>query len=323
MGQQEDRAELVALMHAQRAAIWTGNYEAWAACFVQAPYTTRLGYWAGGGTFVRRGWDTISSRAKEHIERQEIPYNEDFAHHTTIEQLDLRIHGDMAWAVYKQQYPGYYYPGHIGPGLTDEFRIFERHDGRWKVAVMGFFDNNAGRRGSALVIVDGDGRVRWMSPEAQNRLAMDDDLVVRNGRLRIRNAQYDRKLQSAFRWAAALDEGYNSARGSVPIVMDAGEGLPTRVCWVKAEAGSTYFVFDGTPMTDERLDLAAVTFGLSAVQRRLAGHIADGLTLPEAAIVMRISVSTARAHLKRIFEKTGVHNQPALVRVLLLVGSPA
>jgi DNA-binding CsgD family transcriptional regulator len=104
--------------------------------------------------------------------------------------------------------------------------------------------------------------------------------------------------------------------------MEAGEGLPTRVWWVKGEAGVILVVLDGAPLTEGRLDHAAVIFGLSAAQRRLAGLIADGRSLPEAARDMGISANTAKTHLQRIYDKTGVHNQPALVRVLLSVGVP-
>jgi DNA-binding CsgD family transcriptional regulator len=322
LGQQEDREELVALMHAQRAAIWTRNYEAWAACFVHAPYSARFGYLTGGGSFVRRGWDDIARRARAFIEEGHIPYDENNAYRTGIENLDLRIDGDMAWAVYNQRYPGYIYPDHVGPGLTDEFRIFERHDGRWKIAVMGFMDNNSGRIGSAFLVVDGEGRVLWKSQEAKQGLEDDDDLVIRGGRLRVRDSRCDRKLQAAIRWAASLDQGLNSGRGSVPVVMEAGEGLPTRVWWVKGEAGVIFVVLDGAPLTEDRLDQAAVIFGLSATQRRLAGLIADGQSMPDAARDMGISANTAKTHLQRVYDKTGVHNQAALVRILLSVGMP-
>lgn len=322
MGLEQDRTELIALMHAQRAAIWTRNYAAWSDCFVHEPYTARFGYLSSGGSFVRRGWEDIARRARAFIEDEQIPYDEDNAFRTEITNLDLRIVGDMAWAFYNQSYPGYVYPDHVGPGLTDEVRIFERHEGCWKIAVMGFMDNNSGRIGSAFIIVDGEGRVLWRSREATQGLEDDDDLVIRGGRLRVRDARCDRRLQAAIGWAASLDQGLNSGRGSMPVVMEAAEGLPTRVWWVKGEAGVIFVILDGTPMTEARLDHAAIIFSLSAGQRRLAGLIADGQSLPDAAGQMGISANTAKTHLQRIYDKTGVHNQAALVRVLLSVGMP-
>lgn len=50
--------------------------------------------------------------------------------------------------------------------------------------------------------------------------------------------------------------------------------------------------------------------------------MAEGLTLGQIAERMSISESTARTHLDRVFEKTGVRAKPALVRVLLSIVSP-
>jgi DNA-binding CsgD family transcriptional regulator len=321
MGEAQDREEIIALMHANRIAIWTKNYAAWAQCFVQEPHAVRWGYWRGGDIFVRRGWEEISRRAKTFIDGK-MPYDEDYAHKTTINNLILRIHGDMAWAVFDQQYPDKNFADHVGPGLTRELRIFERHAGHWRIALLGFMSNDASPVGVAMLMLDRDGRVLWTSDEAGRRLADDDDLVIRSGRLHVRNSACNRKLQSALDWAADLDSGYESGRGSVPIVLGAGEGLPTRVWWVVADADAIFFLLDGQPMTDRRLDVAATIYGLSAGQRRLAGLIAEGRTLPDAAQAMGITANTAKTHLQRIYDKTGVHTQPALVRVLLSVGVP-
>ena len=44
-GSEEDRAEIIALIHANRIAIWTQDYELYQQCFVHEPYTTRWGWW--------------------------------------------------------------------------------------------------------------------------------------------------------------------------------------------------------------------------------------------------------------------------------------
>ena len=72
----------------------------------------------------------------------------------------------------------------------------------------------------------------------------------------------------------------------------------------------------------QRLDGAAAVYNLSRAQRLVAGYIVDGHALPDIAEAMGITVSTVRTHLERIFVKTGVRNQTALVRVLLSVGAP-
>jgi len=322
MGEAEDRKEIIALINANRIGLWSKDYGVWSACFAHTDYLIRWGYNVPGGTSIRRGWEDISRRAQAMFAGDELPLNLDFAHKTTVENLTLRIDGDMAWAYYEQHHPQAGNPGFRGSGLTHELRVFERLDGRWKIAVLAHMGNNGFHDGAAMFELSPDGSVRWASAEALERLPDDDDLVIRNGKLRVRDAACQRRLTAALAWAANVDSGYNPRRGSMPILLEAGEGVPTRVWWVLVDAGTIYFLMDEQAMTGERLDIAAAMFGLSTAQRRLAGLIAEGRTLPEAAREMRISANTAKTHLQRIYDKTGVHTQPALIRVLLSVGVP-
>lgn len=322
MSEAADRKEIIALIHANRIGIWTKDYDTWAACFVQTDYLTRWGYNVQGGTSIRHGWDDISRRAMPLFAGAEMPVSLDFAYKTTVENLILRIEGDMAWASYEQHHPQIGNPGFRGSGLTHELRVFERHEGRWRIAVLGHMGNNGFHDGAAMFELAPDGSVRWASAQALERLPDDDDLVIRNGKLRARDAACQRRLVAALAWAANVDSGYNPRRGSMPIVLELGEGMPTRVWWVLVDAGTIYFLMDEQSMTGERLDIAAAIFGLSASQRRLAGLIADGLALPDAARQMGISANTAKTHLQRIYDKTGVHTQPKLIRVMLSVGVP-
>ena len=44
-GSEQDRAEIIALIHANRIAMWTQDHELYQQCFVHEPYTTRWGWW--------------------------------------------------------------------------------------------------------------------------------------------------------------------------------------------------------------------------------------------------------------------------------------
>jgi len=321
MHDDDDVAQITALIHRNRIAIWMRDFEAWSECFVHAPYLSRWGWWALGGMFVRQGWDDISARLhREMLERPE-PWP-DFAYNTKVVNLNLRIHGDLAWATFEQHYPdGPVWEGARGPGLAYEMRVFERHDGEWKIAFLGLLDGGYPDDGVLRLRLDGEGRVLSTGPELARALE-DDDIAIRNGRLRIRDSRTDSKLQAAIRWAAKQDAAYMPFTGAVPIVMESGEGLATKVWWVSCESGRVNFAFGDSRATEARLGAAALIYGLSPAQRRVAALVADGLTLNEIAERMGITSNTARTHLQRIFDKTGVHNQSALVRVLLSAIAP-
>lgn len=316
-----DYDEILALIHRNRIAIWMRDFEAWSSCFMHEPYLARWGWWALGGVFVRRGWADISERLRREMEERPEPEPR-MAHETRLENLQLQICGDMAWATFEHHYPGgSMWNGKRAPGLSHEARVFERHDGQWKIAFLLLLDGGYPDDGLIRLRLDGEGRVLSTGPEVQRVLA-DDDLVVRNGRLRVRDSRTDAKLQAAIRWAASQDRSYMPFTGAVPVVMEAGEGLPTKVWWVSCESGQVRFAVGDSGSTETRLETAAMIYGLSPVQHRVAALVADGLTLNEIAERLQVSPNTARTHLQRIFDKTGVHSQSALVRVLLTAIAP-
>jgi DNA-binding CsgD family transcriptional regulator len=313
-----DEAKIRDLIRRNLVGVWTNDLELWSSCFVHEPYLVKWGWWAGGGPFIRIGWDDLRERFRNDMP----PLLPEFAHGIKIEDLSLQVRGDTAWAIFNQQYPPHSIPDHVGPGLMHELRVFERVGGEWKIAVVATLDRNAGKGGEVILRLSPDGEILWTSPAAESALADDDDLVVRNGRIRFRDARLNRKLVEAIQWAAGHDTTYASTRGAVPIVADSGEGLAVKVYWVLADAGMLFFVIGGAGMSEERLSHAAVIFGLSPAQAAVAGLVAEGLSLPEIAQKLGITPNTARTHLNRMYEKVGVRTQPALVRVLLSTASP-
>jgi DNA-binding CsgD family transcriptional regulator len=317
-----DEAEIRALIEANRIAVWMQDFDAYEKCFVHADYITRWNASRFSGIAQRQGWNEIAERVRKLFEDPSYrnPAN---AHDTKVENLRLHVHGDMAWATFDQLYPDADLI--LGPrmgGLSREVRVFERHGGKWLIAFWGVMDTSDGGRDAALIYLAADGTVVWTSPAASVALETDDDVVIRNGKLRIRDGRSNDALQAAIAWAAAHDAGLLSLRGALPIVHDAGEGLPMRVWWVLTGDGSIIFSMDTAGINEKRLDAAAVVFGLSHAQKQLAAHIAEGRSLPEIAENMGITANTARTHLDRIYEKVGVRTQPALVRVLLSAVAP-
>jgi DNA-binding CsgD family transcriptional regulator len=53
-----------------------------------------------------------------------------------------------------------------------------------------------------------------------------------------------------------------------------------------------------------------------AAEARVATLIASGLSGPQTAATLGVSLATVKTHLARCFEKIGVHSQAGLVRLL-------
>ena len=320
----DDEAKIVALIRANTIAYHMRDFDAWQRCFVHEPYLTRWGWWRRGGVFVRHGWDEISERFKRDLAEFPEPHRGN-AYDTRVENLRLRIVGDVAWATFEQHYPTPDLPGRqrgSGPNVLHELRVFERIDGQWKVVVSSFLSNYDERLSDKTLIIDGEARIVRASEAALAALAEDDDLVIRNGKLRVRDHRADQILQQAIRRAAQVDSSYFSTQAALPIVLDAGADLPARVWWVVADDGEISFSFGNRAVSEDRLEMAAHIFELSPTQKKLAGLLAEGLPLPDIAERMGVTHNTARTHLRRIYEKTGVQTQTALIRVLLSTISP-
>ena len=77
------------------------------------------------------------------------------------------------------------------------------------------------------------------------------------------------------------------------------------------------FIFDpDRPLSTHSVEFLRQYFELTPAEARLAKLIAEGERLDSIADRLGISVHTARTHLKRVFEKTGVERQAELVQLM-------
>lgn len=315
-----DEQAVVDLIQTETVAFWSKDVAGFDACHLHAPYTRRWGFWQHGGIMVREGWEEIGRRSALYMDSLPRPIPE-FANGAGMSQLNLRVLGDMAWMTFVRDFPRLkgVLTGALPNGSIHELVIFERHDGVWKIVLLGVLDAYLGDE--TVVQVAADGTALWRSEDAAAMLVDDDHFVVRGGKLRLRDRRLDARLQAAIHWAARLDTGLMSARGAMPLVIDAA-GAEPRVCWVMADAGMILVMLEDKRPLADRLAYAARVFDLSPAQARLCAAIVEGQTLAEFGRATQVSVNTARTHLRRIFDKVGVRTQPALVRVLLSLSAP-
>lgn len=317
---QADRTAILQLIEAETAAFWNKDLTGWMQCWVQEPYVRRWGWWsARGGMTVRDGWDQQIERMRMLMAAN--PKRNRSAALVRRERIVMRIVDEMAWVTFDQRAPDTA-DGMDIAGLSHEMRILEKHGGVWKIACLFFLHTSLDDRKTAIVQVDEWAKVLWVSAEAQQELATGDAILIRGGRLQARERGADQRLKAAIRWAAQLDDGLYPRRGAVPIVLDGGHGAAANVCWVLGESGLVLVSINDRGMAAERLVAAALVYGITPAQLRVARLIIEGHDMMTVSKCLGVSVNTARTHLQRMYDRTGVRTQPALVRALLSVSRP-
>lgn len=131
-----EREAILAVLEGESAAFWQKDYDAWASYWLHEPRARIMGWWQAGGVTVVEGWDEIGARMKQLM--AENPEPNPTAHRVRREKINLHITPTVAWVTFDQ------YGEDTGdermdmPGLSRETRIFEKVDGRWKIAYAGW-----------------------------------------------------------------------------------------------------------------------------------------------------------------------------------------
>lgn len=113
----------------------------------------------------------------------------------------------------------------------------------------------------------------------------------------------------------------HSTGGRLPVIIGEDDTGETSICWVAPQSGSARITFSDERAIEKRLGMAGVTFRLSPEQLKLTRLIVRGFDSSAAAERLGVSPNTTRTQLRRIYDKTGVHTQSALVQVILSVGT--
>jgi DNA-binding CsgD family transcriptional regulator len=81
-------------------------------------------------------------------------------------------------------------------------------------------------------------------------------------------------------------------------------------------SAAAVFVFDPERIESPDTQVLGSIYGLTGTEAKLAASLARGESLEDYCQANRVTANTARAHLKRVLAKTGIHRQAQLVSLL-------
>jgi DNA-binding CsgD family transcriptional regulator len=319
-----DKAAILAVLNGETEAWMRRDFDALASYWLHSPQARRMLYFSSFGTYVDEGWDTISEHFRQAI--AQTPESYDPKTRLRRERMNTVIIGDMAWVSYDQ----------IGvntgddfelAGLQHELKIFQRIDGAWKISCIVVMQRAIDHETCPLIEIGPDSEVLWMNDEARQRIDAHRGLVVTGQKLRARHRILQAELKAAVAWGFLCLERQNPPhapqRPSRAVILGEKEDGALVICWVIVADRKVLVSFDDEKMLERRIQSARQIYRLSETQALLAQHIVRGHDLPTAAVQLGVSVNTVRTHLQRMFERTGVRSQSALVGVLLSADVPS
>lgn len=120
-----DRVAILRVLEEETTAYFNKDYEGWARCWVEAPYTRRMGWYARGGVLVQTR-EQDAGAMKLAMEKYPAPNRS--AQEVRRENVNIRAREDMAWVTFEQIAPKTGDPFDV-PGRQHEARILEKHAG--------------------------------------------------------------------------------------------------------------------------------------------------------------------------------------------------
>lgn len=321
-----DETEIIELIKCESQAFYERDFQAWADCWLQHEDLNRFGSCVGGMD-VQMGWDATSNMIKEMMAQVPIP-NPAAAANVRRENIRIRKTSDMAWMSFDQ----FSAPDDdlfVTMGLSHQLRILEKHDGNWKIVHVGSYDALLEYINRPIIRLDEHGTIIWINAAARTGLTNHPVLIERHGTIRTKKTSNQLTLLKTLKRAAALTPMEIRAavrsdldnHAAIPLVMEEEHTDAPYILWISLQDGMLLLSFDDLETQEKQLNVAKKIYNLSTAQQRMASEIMKGHDLVKASQVLNISASTARTHLQRMFDKTGVRSQTALVRVLMMANA--
>ena len=169
---------------------------------------------------------------------------------------------------------------------------------------------------TGVLLLDASARVLFANAAALDLANTRDAIVLEDGTVKARQVCQARHLREliacAIRGEAGGAVGLSRASGGLPlsVLVAPLQGALGRVGAV------ALFLTDPCRQAELSAERLRALYGLTPTEARVALHIGEAGTIAGAAAGLQLGPETVRTHLKRVYAKTGVNRQSALVRLL-------
>lgn len=174
------------------------------------------------------------------------------------------------------------------------------------------------------VLIGPKGDILRSNPVAEYLLDAGDGLFVEQGRLACRSAALNRELHQLIsnvndeRRPRLVDSlTVPRMRERTPLYLTIKPHVTSEFTGDTIAAHNMVFINAAEMQVSGSQEALREMLGLTKAETRVALEMANGLTVNEITEKLHISNNTARTHLSRIYQKTEVNNQTALVNVVL------
>jgi DNA-binding CsgD family transcriptional regulator len=184
---------------------------------------------------------------------------------------------------------------------------------------------------TAIVIVEGDLRIRFANASAETMLRAGDPVRRVAGQLALRNELQPGQLKAAIT-LADRDEGRLGRRGiGLPARLADGTVLALHVMPLKRRsresgfgpnASAAIFISETGRAPGLPAEALGLLYGLTPAESRAFELIVEGHSTAQVAHMLAVAPSTLRTHLLAVFAKTGRRNRADLVRLSREIALP-
>lgn len=273
----------------------------------------------------------IGEREKDHLFYYDWHHSFSDTRHRLAGMASLADHLTSGITVHRTRQQGDYHPSHIErfgfllPHLERAVSIGFRLGTFGATQQMSFqmLDANP----FAIVVLDETAHVIFVNRAARALISGQDGLVLSSNILSSRHLGDNARLQDLIGRALRLANGEAAEpAGAMHALRPSGKRPYTilvsplcRTHFMLSRMRPAVCIAITDPEREAELPekILRTLYGLAPAEVRLAGHIAGGKSVQDAADALGISYTTARTQLAAIFRKTATSRQGELVRLLL------